>query len=272
MASNSRSAETLPPDRPGPVKAEQAVPAKALTASRSGQGGFHRSWPILVPLFALVLASIAIRWTNFDLIVASQFYDAQTKTWTYELAQPWLTIYREGTVPSFVVGIGGAIVFLLGRWILPHAEWRASKEIRSAGLFLALALVLGPGLIVNVGFKHLWGRPRPIQCSVFNGEKDFLPVGTWAKEPSRNSSFPSGHAAVAFYLMAPGFVVGRSRPGWTKAWLLGGAVFGIGMGLTRVVQGGHFVSDVLWAGGLVYFTSAALAWLILRNDDRSAEI
>ena len=227
---------------------------------------FQRHWPIGRLIVGLMLASLLIRWTDFDLLVAGLFYDRGERMWTYELAQPWLTIYRQGTLPSFVVGIGGAVVLLFGRWILPRPEWRQSKAIRRAGLFLFLMLVLGPGLIVNVGFKHLWGRPRPIQCSAFNGEKEFLPVGTWASERSPNSSFPSGHAAVAFYLMAPGFIVGRFRPRLTAAFFFGGALFGLGMGLTRVVQGGHFVSDVLWAGGLVYLTGTALSWLILRND------
>jgi membrane-associated PAP2 superfamily phosphatase len=35
------------------------------------------------------------------------------------------------------------------------------------------------------------------------------------------------------------------------------------MGATRVVQGGHFTSDILWAGGIVYLTGALLArWLL----------
>jgi len=227
---------------------------------------FRRHWPIAVPMLSLIFVSVIIRWTNLDLIIAGLFYDRSSKSWTYELAQPWLTIYRQGTLPSFFLGIGGAIVAVFGRWVLPRAAWRQSKAIRRAGLFLALMLVVGPGLIVNVGFKDLWGRPRPIQCTVFDGEKEFLPVGTWAPERSRNSSFPSGHAAVAFYLMAPGFIAGQRRPKRTAAFFLGGTAFGLGMGLTRVVQGGHFVTDVLWAGALVYLTGAVLSWLILRNE------
>ncbi len=53
----------------------------------------------------------------------------------------------------------------------------------------------------------------------------------------------------------------------TAAFFLTGTALGLGMGLTRVIQGGHFVSDILWAGALVYLTGAALAWIILRNDD-----
>ena len=230
---------------------------------------FDREWPIFWPMLGLVIASMVIRATDFDLLVASQFYDRANKSWTYELAQPWLTIYRQGTLPSFVVGIAGAIVAVFGEWALPRSQWRNSSRMRRAGLFLGLMLLIGPGLIVNVGFKNFWGRPRPIQCTVFDGEKAFLPVGTWAREPSRNSSFPSGHAAVAFYLMAPGFVVGKRRPLLSAAFFLGGTAFGLGMGLTRVVQGGHFVSDVLWAGALVYLTGTTLSWLILRNPPNS---
>jgi membrane-associated PAP2 superfamily phosphatase len=226
---------------------------------------YRTDWPITIPMLSLLAVSLLIRWTDFDLIVAAQFYDNTKKVWTYELAEPWLTIYRQGTLPSVIVGITGAVVAVLGRLILPRRMWANAGNIRRAGLFLGLMLVLGPGLIVNVGFKHLWGRPRPIQCTVFNGEKPFLPVGTWATERSRNSSFPSGHAAVAFYLMAPGFIAGRRRPRLTAAFFLTGTAFGVGMGLTRVVQGGHFVSDVLWAGALVYLTGAALSWLILRH-------
>ncbi|MEI8381177.1 MAG: phosphatase PAP2 family protein [Planctomycetota bacterium] len=234
---------------------------------------FQRQWPIVCPVMGLIVLSFLIRWTDLDLRVAGMFYDRSQKIWTYELAEPWLTIYRQGTLPSFVVGIMGAIVALFGPWILPRPEWRQSTRIRRAGLFLFLMLLIGPGLIVNVGFKHLWGRPRPLQCSVFDGEKEFLPVGTWATEPSRNSSFPSGHAAVAFYLIAPAFIVGCHRPRWKAAWLIGGFLFGCGMGLTRVVQGGHFISDVVWAGGMVYFTGVALSWLILRSgSDEKANV
>ena len=232
---------------------------------------FQRRWPVVRPVIGLILISLIIRWSDLDLRVAGLFYDESQDLWTYELAQPWLTIYRQGTLPSFIVGVMGALVAVFGRWVLPRREWRQSVEIRRAGWFLFLMLLIGPGLIVNVGFKHLWGRPRPLQCSVFGGEKEFLPVGTWATEPSRNSSFPSGHAAVAFYLIAPAFVVGRHRPRAKVAWLIGGFLFGCGMGLTHVVQGGHFVSDVVWAGGMVYFTGVVLSWLILRSaHDKSA--
>ena len=229
-------------------------------------GFFQRRWPLFRPMVGLVLVSLLIRWSDFDIWVSSFFYDPTTGVWPYELAQPWLTIYRKGTIPSIVLGVTSLIVGLVGRWILPCSEWRRSKAIQRAGLFLGLSLAIGPGLIVNVGFKQLWGRPRPIQCATFNGDREFLPVGTWAVERHTNSSFPSGHAAVAFYLMIPGFATAKRRPYLAAAFFLTGTALGLGMGLTRVIQGGHFVSDILWAGAAVYLTGAALSWIILRND------
>ena len=275
MKSRLALIETAVPEPRSPVRVDLSVlvPEEIPTTSPPQDVAstflFHRQWPILWPMAFLLAASGLIRWGNLDLLVSELFYDRPRGDWPFGRAQPWLWIYRHGTIPSFVLGNGGAIVAVFGRWILPRAELRRSKAIRRAGLFLVVFLAVGPGLIVNVGFKHAWGRPRPNQCTEFNGEKSFLPVGTWARDPVRNSSFPSGHAAVAFYLMAPGFVMGQRRPRLTAASFLAGTCYGLAMGLTRVVQGGHFASDVLWAGAMVYFTGVALAWLILRNDERT---
>ncbi|OYW24720.1 MAG: hypothetical protein B7Z55_01380, partial [Planctomycetales bacterium 12-60-4] len=81
---------------------------------------------------------------------------------------------------------------------------------------------------------------------------------------NHNSSFPSGHAAVAFYLMAPAFIVHGRRPRLAKGLLLFGLLFGACMSATRVVQGGHFASDVIWSAGIVYFTCVGFAQLLLR--------
>ena len=43
------------------------------------------------------------------------------------------------------------------------------------------------------------------------------------------------------------------------------------MGLTRVLQGGHFVSDVLWAGAIDYFV-AVMLWKILIERDSVVQL
>ncbi len=100
----------------------------------------------------------------------------------------------------------------------------------------------------------------------------FLPVGEWADRRFPNSSFPSGHAAVAFFLMGPGFVINSHRRWLRRACFAGGMGYGLAMGFTRVMQGGHFLSDVLWAGTIVYLSGVGLAWLLLQQRVFPAEI
>ena len=81
---------------------------------------------------------------------------------------------------------------------------------------------------------------------------------------THNSSFPSGHAAVAFYLIAPAFLVHGRRPRLANSLLTLGFLFGACMSITRVVQGGHFASDVMWSAGIVYLTCVATArWVLM---------
>ena len=144
----------------------------------------------------------------------------------------------------------------VGRWRHRPVEYRA-------GLFLTLLFIIGPGLIVNHGFKNHWGRPRPHQVQEFDGQHAFVPVGSPGPLQQHNSSFPSGHAAVAFYLMGPGFIVHAHRRRLSQSLIFGGLLFGGVMALVRVIQGGHFVSDVLTSAAIVYFTAVILSRCVL---------
>ena len=46
--------------------------------------------------------------------------------------------------------------------------------------------------------------------------------------------------------------------------------FGAFVGLVRIAQGGHFLSDVVWAGLLVFGTTAILHWWIVERDGLAA--
>ena len=96
----------------------------------------------------------------------------------------------------------------------------------------------------------------------------FCQVGEFSGETFPNSSFPSGHASIAFFVMGPAFLMDRNQRRLRNKWLFGGIAFGIAMGFTRVLQGGHFVSDVLWAGVIVYLVGAILARIMFRDGNR----
>lgn len=237
-----------------------------FTCSTVNTPSGRENWPIWRPLLATVILSLLIRKLDLDQKVSALFYDSVNRVWPLERAQPWLWFYRNGTLPPLVVGVLGAIVAVFGSRLAYTDDPRKIKQIRLGGLFLALLLIIGPGLLVNASLKSVWGRPRPLQCAEFGGEKAFLPVGEWASQSFPNSSFPSGHAAVAFYLMGLGFVVSPRQPWLRWSCFAGGMAYGVAMGLTRVLQGGHFLSDVLWAGALVYFVGVGLARFLISHD------
>lgn len=127
-----------------------------------------------------------------------------------------------------------------------------------AAIYLALALALGPGLLVNGILKEHWGRARPSQIIEFGGNKQFTPALVPARQCERNCSFSSGHAALGFSLVAFAFLVPdrRRRRLAVAGAIAAGSLFGLG----RIVQGGHFLSDVVLSGLLVTATS----WLLHR--------
>lgn len=243
-------------------------------------------WPIVWPLVVGTIASLAIRSFDLDRRISASFYDPALEAWPLVKAPPWVTFYHYGTIPPLVVGLAGLLFWVIGWRFWTDRDEESINSFRRMGLFLGLMLLIGPGLLVNSAVKAAWGRPRPHQCKEFGGEFSFRPVGDWEPQSFANSSswstapplvelflmgpilqsFPSGHASIAFYMMAPAFLIDPKRRQQRRRWLFAGVAYGVAMGITRVMQGGHFVTDVLWAGIIVYETGAILDRMIQLHD------
>lgn len=218
-----------------------------------------------LPAVFLVLATILIAVTGADLKLSALF--CIDDKWPVGELQPWRLLYLLGRGPAIALGTAGLAAALIGSIYRRRRGW-----IRP-GLFLAILLALGPGLIVNSVFKEYWGRPRPREVVQFGGTKEFL--HPWQPGIAHNGrSFPSGHSSGAFYLTAPFFVYRRRNPGIARLWLIGGVGFGLMMSVARITQGGHFLSDNLWAWGTVHLTAVALYYLLRlhRDEAPSAEV
>jgi len=207
----------------------------------------------LVPLLAAAAATGAIDLAGADLAVEALFYSTGAG-WTLGSQEPWAFLYHYGNLPAFALGALGLIAFALSFF------FERFRPDRKAALFVVVLLALGPGLIVNTVFKDHWGRPRPVDIVQFGGSETYRPF--WSPGiAGQGRSFPSGHAAVGFFLMAPFFVLRRRAPGWARRALAAGILYGSLMGLGRMVQGGHFLTDVIWSGFLVYLTGISLYYL-----------
>ncbi len=209
---------------------------------------------------------------QLDLAVASYFHsfvESKRNFFAFRIYPP-LMLARDVGIWIPAVLVAPAIAALVGKLIMPRRRMLISAR---AAVFLISTLALAPGLMVNVVLKDHWGRPRPIDILQFGGDKHFVSWWDPRGECANNCSFVSGDVSGAFWAVAPAAL---APPQW-RALAYGAALaFGTGMGVMRVMAGGHFVSDVIFAGVFTYL----IVWLVYaliyrwprtRLTDRSIE-
>ncbi len=236
--------------------------ADAQRAATPGRGRTGLAAELWIALLALAVITVAAWTTRLDLAAADRFR-TPCCSWPLAEQQPWRFLYRYGVLSGMLLAAASLVVLTLGYWF-PRRLYR----LRRPSLFLVLVAAIGPGLLVNVAFKDHYGRPRPREVQELGGQERFLPV--WVKgDDTQAKSFPCGHCSMGFYLSTPYLVLRRRRRGLALAFLGVGLAMGSLLGVARMMAGGHFLSDVAWAGGLTWLTALALhRWL---TPDRALE-
>ncbi len=171
-------------------------------------------------------------------------------------------IFVREAAPTIIIG---TLIFCLLLWIAGLLFRQAFLGITTPRMvYLIATLGIGPGLLVETILKSHWGRARPNDTIFFGGHAAFTPPGWIANECSHNCSFTSGHAAIGFWLTAYAFLLPKE---WRLTGVLIGLACGAVIGLVRVIQGAHFLSDIVFAGAFVLAVNAGLAQLMLRRGE-----
>jgi lipid A 4'-phosphatase len=198
---------------------------------------------------------------DIDLAVARLFYAPGTGFIGERLV--WVRVLREAFVVLYFGTLGLCLVALALIWRgRPH--WLHLG--RAHWLFLAACLIVGPGVVANLILKDQWGRARPRHIAELGGAKAFTPPLVLSNQCRRNCSFVSGEASstyATFYAAAALF------PQWSATLVVAGTLGGLATGLVRMAQGGHFLSDVVFAGVFMALTVLILRRLILGRRDRA---
>ena len=125
--------------------------------------------------------------------------------------------------------------------ILPKNLWLLPAK---SSFFLLVVLIVGPGVLVHNGLKEFLERPRPKHIIEFGGTENYKLPFEYSPDAS-GKSFVSGHAAMGFYFSSIGLLLtGRKR----KVVYAGGVIAGVIVGFGRILQGKHFLSDVVFSG------------------------
>lgn len=190
--------------------------------------------------FLALTALVSVPFTLFpqtDIAFSALFFDPQTGFGGSR--EPILRALRKS---GELAMIGTAVVALLAVLVPLLAGRTRCLPSPRAGLFLLTTLIVGPGLVVNLFFKEVWGRARPREILEFGGNLPFSRAWEIVSYCAGNCSFVSGEGSSSIWMMAVVFLV----PCVLRLPVaLVVFAYACALSLNRVVFGGHFLSDVL---------------------------
>jgi len=212
----------------------------------------YRKYRLLSILLLFCIIGLVLS-PYIDIPIAAYPFNSSINRFYGQDALWCLFLYYSIPYISYIM-IASPILFLVFR-LMKYKKIKSNLMVFILIYYLSFAI--GPGLLVNGIFKNYWGRARPIQ--VIRDHQEYSKF--WQRQPNKpdNNSFPSGHASVAFFVGVPLLIVGRRNYGLLLSCGFGGLI-----GFVRILQGGHFLSDVIMAFVIVWFSAELINYGIRR--------
>jgi membrane-associated PAP2 superfamily phosphatase len=228
----------------------------------------NRTGLIAALVIAAVVGIVFGLYPQLDVEIARAFYNPDTDA-TYTLRMVLVPV-RESAMWLIAALAAPAVIALLMKLIAPQRRMLLPGR---AVVFLLVTLALGPGLVVNVILKDHYGRPRPVDVQALGGQKLFVawwdPRGTCP----RNCSFVSGDVSGGFWTLAPAALTPAP---WRALAYTTAVAFGSGIAVLRMVFGGHFLTDAVFAGLITFLIiwltyNYLYRWPATRTSDQAVE-
>lgn len=213
--------------------------SKAVVDESSEWGTFGRDYGE-VPGYALIAIALATFMGSFNNNLKLQKIPAYISV----IVGVFFIIFADGET-DFYTGWGLIIPMVFYVIITWNKDW---KKYRTLAGIISLLAIINPLVLVQI-IKILWGRVRFRDLAPGFGDYTpwFLPQGV-----TRNRSFPSGHTAMG-WMFLPLLIAIKDRKNMDLVKIsLYVLIFGWGIfvGLSRIVIGAHYASDVLFSTGM----------------------
>ncbi len=210
-------------------------------------------------LFSVAVATIFALFPQLDIWVSQEFY---ADGHFFLKNEPIFVFMHDILRPMTIV----VVLSLISLLIYTFKGKKIGKYLdKKAVIFLIVYLVTGPAVVTNLIIKEHSGRVRPINSELFGKEKKFTPYYDFSGECKHNCSFISGHTGGAMFFLALAYIF-RSR---VVFWLT--LSFIALMATTRVVQGAHFLSDVLFSIIINFIILKVLYYLFYERSSKVEE-
>ena len=198
---------------------------------------------VIVFLISVLYISIG---SSIDIYISDLFYEGNQKFFieSFNLTS---IITRKLFLPLLVIYI--FICPVISLYIPIKNIFFGFKFILKDIVFIFSSVFFNLIIIVNVLLKGFWGRARPNDIMEFGGKDSFSAWFEYSNACNTNCSFVSGDASVGFSLIVLYFITKNKLFFWLS--LLSGII----LGTVRILEGGHFLSDVLISGLIIYSLS-----------------
>jgi len=209
---------------------------------------FNNSF-VLILIFMSTLSIILSIAPTFDIFFSSFFYFGENQF----LMQSYyfITIFFRKIVLGFIL-IYILIVPFISILFPLHQLYFGYHFKKQNILYIWFSLIFVLVLIINLILKNMWGRARPNEILELGGKDHFTPWYQISNQCLSNCSFVSGDAAVGFSLVIFYFIIKKEAYLWLSLF------FGSIIGLIRIMEGGHYLSDVVFSGLIVFLANIIL--------------
>ncbi|MGH6670765.1 MAG: phosphatase PAP2 family protein [Xanthobacteraceae bacterium] len=225
---------------------------------------------LAIALAAAVVVGVLFGvYPRFDIAISAFFYNRHTGLFVLN-AQPWVNHSRAAARWLSAIILAPACLAIIGKLFMPGRRVLIGGR---AAILLTITMALGPGVLTNLVLKDHWGRERPIDVTQLGGTHRFTAWWDPRGDCPSNCSFVAGEPSGAFWTLAPAAL---APPQWRLLAYSGALVFGAAIGLLRIAGGGHFFSDVAFAGVLTFLLVWAMhgilfRWRATRTTDDAVE-
>ncbi len=185
----------------------------------------------------------------FDLYVSSLFYISESQ---FILQSFHLTslVFRKILIPIILIYL--LVLPLISKYLKVNKLFFGYNFSINEILLIWFSQIVSLLIVVNLLLKNYWGRARPNDIVEFGGNELFTPWYKISEGCLSNCSFVSGDASVGFGMIILYFIT-------KKAFFLKISMLcGLSLGIIRIIAGGHFMSDILFAAIFVSLSNVII--------------
>jgi membrane-associated PAP2 superfamily phosphatase len=216
-------------------------------------GFIHQQLKIL--LLAGIALLLVFELTNLDIWINNFFYNSELKVFSLR-DHPFMTqVMHHGFKNAmYVFGIAS---ILLGIWFLKKRKTLLLKKHVALGSF---GVIFIPAIVASL--KQITNKHCPWSLDIYGGQVPYTGLfETHLSHLGTGQCFPAGHPAGGFMWFSWAMALWFIYPRLAKIILLIAIVLGLILGISRMMQGAHFLSHVLWTAWVAWALSLILAIL-----------